>query len=186
MASLASSLRGASRSERPQNPKRNHPLPSFLETSRVDGVKASLHDGTPRSHRIFRLISSSCFSGATSFPRSSAIIWAWRRSFFSTDGQACKCMGLSPGRSSVIIRKSRCTFLSTALLSSFDLSAPDASADLIIDRGGFQTHCSCFTIASLTCGERRLGSRTRRVDSLKATSTASWRCGIAATPSART
>ena len=33
----------------PQNRKRNHPRSSFLDTSRLDGVKASLHDGTPRS-----------------------------------------------------------------------------------------------------------------------------------------
>ena len=32
------------RSERPQSRKRDHPLPSFLETTRVDGVKASLKD----------------------------------------------------------------------------------------------------------------------------------------------
>ena len=64
-------------------------------------------------------------------------------------------MGFSPGRSKVIIRKSRCTFLNTAEDSSLDLSAPDASADLIMLRGGFQTHCSCLTIASLTCVERR-------------------------------
>ena len=38
-------------SERPQNRKRDHPLPSFLETRRVDGVKAPPHDGTPRSRR---------------------------------------------------------------------------------------------------------------------------------------
>ena len=45
-----SDLRGAStRSERPQNRKRNHPRPSFPETTRIDGVKASLHNGTPRS-----------------------------------------------------------------------------------------------------------------------------------------
>ena len=153
--------RGIAVSEWPQTRKRNHPLPSFLETSRIDGVKATLHDRTPGSHRIFRRISSSCFSGATSFPSNSAIIWACFLSFFSTDGHACKCMGFSPGLSRVIIRKSRWTFRRTALLSSFDLSAPDASADLIIDRGGFQTHCSCFTIASLTCVERRLAALSR-------------------------
>ena len=44
-------LRGTStRSEWAQIRKRNHPLPSFLETSRIDGVKAPLHNGTPRSH----------------------------------------------------------------------------------------------------------------------------------------
>merc|ERR1712078_501742 len=42
------------RSERPQTRKRNHPFPSFLETTRVDGVKASLHDGTPRSYALRR------------------------------------------------------------------------------------------------------------------------------------
>ena len=41
-------LRG---SEWPQIRKRNHPRPSFPETTRVDGVKAPLHDGTPRSYR---------------------------------------------------------------------------------------------------------------------------------------
>ena len=39
--SSARSLRGASRSERPQNPKRNHPRPPHLETTRVDGVAAA-------------------------------------------------------------------------------------------------------------------------------------------------
>jgi hypothetical protein len=43
-------------SEWPQNPKRNHPLPSFLETSRIEGVKASPHDGTPRQHRHGHLV----------------------------------------------------------------------------------------------------------------------------------
>ena len=38
-----------SRSERPQNRKRNHPRPPLLETTRVDGVKAPRHRGTPRS-----------------------------------------------------------------------------------------------------------------------------------------
>ena len=47
-------------------------------------------------------------------------------------------MGFSPGRSRVISRKSRCTFRSTAEDSSFDLSAPLASADLIMERGGFE------------------------------------------------
>ena len=37
-------------SECTQNRKRDHSLPSFLETTRVDGVKASLHNRTPRSH----------------------------------------------------------------------------------------------------------------------------------------
>ena len=40
------------RSERPQTRKRNHPLPSFLETSRVDGVKAPQHFKTPRSRLL--------------------------------------------------------------------------------------------------------------------------------------
>ena len=55
--SFRSNLRGndavakrcSTRSESAQNRKRDHPLPSFLETSRVDGVKAPPHDGTPRS-----------------------------------------------------------------------------------------------------------------------------------------
>mmetsp|Transcript_11881 Transcript_11881/g.35080 ORF Transcript_11881/g.35080 Transcript_11881/m.35080 type:complete len:239 (+) Transcript_11881:4615-5331(+) len=102
------------------------------------------------SSRIFRRISSSCFSGATSFPSSSAMYCACLRSFFRTCGQSWRCMGFSPGRSSVISRKSRCTFLRTAELSNLDLSAPLASADLIMERGGFQTHCSCCIMASLT------------------------------------
>ena len=40
----------STRSERPQNQQRNHPRPPLLETTRIDGVKAPLHDGTPRSH----------------------------------------------------------------------------------------------------------------------------------------
>ena len=44
-----SDLRGAStRSERPQNRKRDHPLPSFLETIHEDGVKAPQHFKTRR------------------------------------------------------------------------------------------------------------------------------------------
>ena len=38
-----------SRSEGPQNRKRNHPRPPLLETTRDDGVKAPRHRGTPRS-----------------------------------------------------------------------------------------------------------------------------------------
>ena len=38
------------RSERPRTRKRDHPRPSFLETSRVDGVK-----GTPRPRRVREL-----------------------------------------------------------------------------------------------------------------------------------
>ena len=38
-----------SRSERPQNRKRNHPRPPLLETTGDDGVKAPRHRGTPRS-----------------------------------------------------------------------------------------------------------------------------------------
>ena len=41
----------STRSERPQNRKRDHPRPTLLETTRVDGVKAPQHRGTPRSHR---------------------------------------------------------------------------------------------------------------------------------------
>ena len=44
-------LRGAflsNRSQRPRHRKRNHPRPSFLETTRLNEVKASLHDGTAR------------------------------------------------------------------------------------------------------------------------------------------
>ena len=37
----------AVRSEWPRNRKINHPLHCEMDTSRVDGVKASLHDGTP-------------------------------------------------------------------------------------------------------------------------------------------
>ena len=47
-------LRGAfpsKRSEPPQNRRRDHPLHCEMETSRVDGVKAPPHDGTPRSYR---------------------------------------------------------------------------------------------------------------------------------------
>ena len=37
------------RSEQPQNQKRNHPRPRLMDTSRIDGVKAPQHRGTPRS-----------------------------------------------------------------------------------------------------------------------------------------
>ena len=41
-------VRGRSpRSEWPQNQKINHPRPRLMETSRVDGVKAPQHRGTP-------------------------------------------------------------------------------------------------------------------------------------------
>ena len=42
---LDEDLRGASRS---LDAVRNDPRPRLMDTSRVDGVKASLHDGTPR------------------------------------------------------------------------------------------------------------------------------------------
>ena len=42
-----------------------------MEMSRVDGVKASLHNGTPRSHR-------SCFAISSS----SALLCSWILSFF--------------------------------------------------------------------------------------------------------
>ena len=48
----------STRSERPQNRKRDHPLPSFLETTRVDGVKAPQHRGTPRSDLLVRRFQS--------------------------------------------------------------------------------------------------------------------------------
>ena len=37
-------------SETAQNQKRNQPFHCEMEMSRVDGVKAPPHDGTPRSH----------------------------------------------------------------------------------------------------------------------------------------
>ena len=40
----------STRSEWPQNKKRNHPRRPLLETTRIDGVKAPRHRGTPRSH----------------------------------------------------------------------------------------------------------------------------------------
>ena len=40
----------STRSETAQTRKRNHPRPRLMDTSRVDGVKASLHNGTPGSH----------------------------------------------------------------------------------------------------------------------------------------
>ena len=40
----------STRSEWPRYRKINHPRPRRMDTSRVDGVKASLHNGTPRSH----------------------------------------------------------------------------------------------------------------------------------------
>ena len=40
----------STRSERPQNRKRNHPRSPLLETNRVDGVKASQHRWTPISY----------------------------------------------------------------------------------------------------------------------------------------
>ena len=57
-------LRGASRSldavRTASNSKKNHPLHGEMDTSRVDGVKAPLHNGTPRSHRreerVFELL----------------------------------------------------------------------------------------------------------------------------------
>ena len=41
--------------EQPRNRKCDHPRPRLMETSRVDGVKAPLHDGTPRyAHAFYR------------------------------------------------------------------------------------------------------------------------------------
>ena len=45
------------RSERPQNPKRNHPLHGEMDTSRVDGVKAPR---SPVAGRAGRTTTSSC------------------------------------------------------------------------------------------------------------------------------
>ena len=42
----------STRSEWPRNRKKDHPRPRLMDTSRVDGVKAPQHRGTPRSHRI--------------------------------------------------------------------------------------------------------------------------------------
>ena len=50
---LVDGLRGAflsNRSEWPQNRQRNHPRHREMDTSRLNEVKAPLHDGTPRSH----------------------------------------------------------------------------------------------------------------------------------------
>ena len=45
--------RHSPRSEWPQNRKINHPLHCEMDTSRVDGVKAPQHRGTPRSRLPF-------------------------------------------------------------------------------------------------------------------------------------
>ncbi len=47
----ARSISCRTRSERPQIRKRDDPRPPLLETTRVDGVKAPRHRGTPRSRR---------------------------------------------------------------------------------------------------------------------------------------
>ena len=44
----------ATQSERPHNRKLNHPRPRLMDTSRVDGVKAPQHRGTPRSYALRR------------------------------------------------------------------------------------------------------------------------------------
>ena len=49
-------VRTCAESEWPQNPKRNHPRPRLIYTSRIEGVKASPHDGTPRQHRHGHLV----------------------------------------------------------------------------------------------------------------------------------
>ena len=41
----------STRSEWPQNRKRDHPRPRLLETTRLDEVKAPQHRGTPRRHQ---------------------------------------------------------------------------------------------------------------------------------------
>ena len=49
-------VRTCAESEWPQNRKRNHPRPRLIYTSRIEGVKASPHDGTPRQHRHGHLV----------------------------------------------------------------------------------------------------------------------------------
>ena len=44
--------RGLDSVERPQNQKVNHPRPRLIDTSRVDGVKAPQHRGTPGSAAV--------------------------------------------------------------------------------------------------------------------------------------
>ena len=44
------------KSKRARNPKRNHPPPSFLETTRLKEVKPPPHAGTPRSRRAPSLL----------------------------------------------------------------------------------------------------------------------------------
>ena len=46
----------STRSERPQIRKRNQPRHPLLETTRVDGVKAPQHRGTPRSYHLVALL----------------------------------------------------------------------------------------------------------------------------------
>ena len=53
----------STRSEWPQNRKINHPRPRLMDASRVDGVKAPPHDGTPRSYAsMFISRASNCSS----------------------------------------------------------------------------------------------------------------------------
>ena len=68
---LSLSLPRRNESEPARNRQRNDPLPSFLETSRIDGVKAPPHDGTPRSHVVVaRLLLQNVLRVLVEVPRS--------------------------------------------------------------------------------------------------------------------
>ena len=68
-----------SRSERPQNPKKDHPRPPLLETTRVDGVKAPQHRGTPRSyHHLNRSHGRPTSLGSKAPPPATGRTRVWR------------------------------------------------------------------------------------------------------------
>ena len=71
-----------SRSERPQNPKKDHPRPPLLETTRVDGVKAPQHRGTPRSyHHLNRSHGRPTSLGSKAPPPATGRTPVWRSAF---------------------------------------------------------------------------------------------------------
>ena len=91
VASCAGRRGRSTRSELPQNRKRDHPRPPLLETTRVDGVKAPQHRGTPRSDAAFN-----SFMSIWPLPSVSKRLKASRTSSISSSLKPARFLGLRP------------------------------------------------------------------------------------------